>query len=132
MVCYASVWLTAVIFLLVLPVPTWLASLGLSVCLLHAAWVVPLRILLRRDSSWVGLRHDEAGWALLSRGGDWRPIQLRPESLALPLAVILRFNVPGCRFAQGVCIPRGSMPRELHRQLRVRLKFSRRRWAAPE
>jgi toxin CptA len=45
--------------------------------------------------------------------------------------VVLRFRLPGERLGRGLCIPRDALPRELHRRLRLRLKFSRRRWAAP-
>ena len=55
----------------------------------------------------------------------------RPDSLALPLAVVLRFRLVGERRVRGLCIPRDALTREAHRRLRVRLKFSRRRWAAP-
>ncbi len=129
---YAAVLLLAIVTLLVMPVPLWLWVPGLLLCLLHAAWVVPSHILLTRDGSWRGLRHDRQGWSLWSRRTGWQPIQLRPDSIALPLAVVLRFKAPGDWFVRGVCIPRDAMSQEQHRRLRVRLKFSRRRWAAPE
>ena len=129
---YASLLLLAVAILLVLPIPFWLRSMGLLLCLLHASWTIPLQILLSRDSSWLGLRQDEQGWSLWNRRAGWQPVQLRPDSLALPLAVVLRFKLPGKWFVRGICIPRGSMLPEQHRRLRVRLKFSRRRWAEPE
>ncbi|MDB6142473.1 MAG: hypothetical protein JWP80_1517, partial [Pseudomonas sp.] len=55
----------------------------------------------------------------------------------LPLAVVLRFRLVGKRGlirgrVRGLCIPYDALPPEVHRRLRVRLKFSRRRWAAPE
>jgi toxin CptA len=59
-------------------------------------------------------------------------VQLRPDSLALPWAVVLHVRLPGERWVRGLCIPRDSLAREVHRRLRVRLKFSRRRWQAPE
>ena len=58
-------------------------------------------------------------------------VALSPDSLALPLAVVLRFRLVGERRVRGLCIPRDALTREAHRRLRVRLKFSRRRWAAP-
>jgi toxin CptA len=124
--------LLAVAALLVLPVPFWLRLLGLLLCLLHAVWVIPSRILLSRGSSWLGLRHDQHGWSLWNRRAGWQPVQLRPDSIALPLVVVLRFKVPGRWFTRGVCIPCGAMPADQHRRLRLRLKFTRRRWAAPE
>jgi toxin CptA len=132
LVLYVLLQLLAVAILLVLPIPFLLRSIGLLFCLLHASWIVPSRILLSRDSSWLGLRQDEQGWSLWSRRAGWQPVQLRPDSLALPLAVVLRFKLPGKWFVRGICIPRGSMPPEQHRRLRVKLKFSRRKWVEPE
>nr|WP_254621551.1 protein YgfX [Stutzerimonas stutzeri] len=132
LVLYLAVWVLALGALLVLPVPFWFRLLAVSLCLLHAVWVIPSCILLSRDSSWLGLRHDQQGWALWSRRAGWQPVQLLPDSLALPLVVILRFRDQGDWLARGVCIPRGAMPPDEHRRLRLRLKFSRRRWAAPE
>lgn len=129
---YLAVLALAVVTLLVLPVPPWLRTSGLLLCLLHAGWVIPSRILLARDASWRGLRQDQQGWSLWNRRGGWQPVQLRPDSLALPSMVILRFRAPGQWFARGLCVARDAMPPEQHRRLRVRLKFSRRRWAAPE
>ncbi|MCQ4310245.1 hypothetical protein NA645_19835 [Pseudomonas stutzeri] len=129
---YIAVLSLAIVTLLVMPVPFWLWVLGLLLCLLHAAWIVPSHILLTRDSSWLGLRHDQQGWSLWSRRSGWQPVQLRPDSIALPLVVVLRFKVPGDWFVRSVCIPRDAMLQAQHRRLRVRLKFSRRRWAAPE
>ncbi len=128
---YLSVLGCAVWGLLLLPVPLWLRCLGLLFCLAHAGWAVPRHILLSSDGAWRGLRHDESGWSLWSRREGWQPIQLRPDSLALPVAVILRFRRPGQWFPRGVCVPRGALPVDEHRRLRVRLKFSRDRWAAP-
>lgn len=129
---YLAVLMLACITLVVLPVPLWLQIILLGVCLLHAVWVVPTSILLSRRSSWRALRHAEQGWSLWSRQSGWQPVQLRPDSLALPMVVILRYRVPGDWFSHGICIPRGAMPRDQHRRLRLRLKFSRRRWAEPE
>jgi len=33
---------------------------------------------------------------------------------------------------RSICVPRDSQAADVHRRLRVRLKFSRRRWLAPE
>ncbi|MFD2836361.1 protein YgfX [Azotobacter vinelandii] len=74
----------------------------------------------------------QKGWQLWSARGGWQSVQLRPDSLALPLAIILRFRLPEERWVRGICIPRDALARDVHRRLRVRLKFSRRRWVAPE
>lgn len=108
------------------------ASLGMLVCLAHAAWVLPRHILLTHRSSIRGLRRDEDGWQLFSDELGWQSVQLRPDSLALPLIVVLRYRLKGQWRVRSLCVPRDSQAADVHRHLRVRLKFSRRRWLAPE
>ncbi|WP_106804866.1 protein YgfX [Pseudomonas sp. S5D5] len=116
--------------LLVVDLP--FASLGMLVCLAHAAWVLPRHILLTHRSSIRGLRRDEDGWQLFSDELGWQSVQLRPDSLALPLIVVLRYRLKGQWRVRSLCVPRDSQAADVHRHLRVRLKFSRRRWLAPE
>lgn len=108
------------------------SSLGILLCLAHGAWVLPRHILLTHRSSIRGLRRDAQGWQLWSAALGWHSVQLRPDSLALPLIVVLRFRVPGQWWTRAICVPRDAQTADLHRRLRVRLKFSRRRWLAPE
>ncbi|MGY2292156.1 hypothetical protein ACW9H6_20475 [Pseudomonas sp. SDO528_S397] len=108
------------------------SSLGILLCLAHGAWVLPRHILLTHRSSIRGLRRDAQGWQLWSAARGWHSVQLRPDSLALPLIVVLRFRVPGQWWTRAICVPRDAQAADLHRRLRVRLKFSRRRWLAPE
>ena len=119
-----ALWLAAI--------PLWAALVGSMLCLAHALWVLPGQILLSDNSAFTGLRHDAAGWHLHSRSGEWQPVQLRPDSLALPLAVVLRFRRDGERRVRSLCILPDALDAATHRRLRVRLKFSRRRWAAAE
>ncbi|AZF57289.1 protein YgfX [Pseudomonas sp. R11-23-07] len=109
-----------------------LASLGMLACLVHAAWVLPRHVLLTHRSSIRGLRRDEDGWQLFSAERGWHSVQLRPDSLALPLVVVLRYRVHGERWVRSTCVPHDAQTADMHRRLRVRLKFSRRRWLAPE
>ena len=117
----------------------WLADLAFGwqvqaslICLAHAAWVLPRQILLTSAQAFRGLRRDAQGWQLWSRGEGWQAVQLRPDSLALPLVVVLRFRLAGERLTRSLCIPYDALPPDQHRRLRVRLKFSRRRWAPPQ
>ena len=128
---YLSALLLALITLSVVELPLWAALVSAGLCLLHAAWVLPRQVLLRHPAAFTGLRRDESGWQLFNRRDGWQAVQLRPDSLALPALVVLRFRLAGERRARGLCIPRDALAREAHRRLRVRLKFSRRRWAAP-
>nr|WP_254797678.1 protein YgfX [Pseudomonas aromaticivorans] len=111
-------------------VPGWVRAAGVVLCLVHAAWTLPRAVLLTHPAAFTGLRHDRQGWQLRNAAGGWVAVQLLPGSLALPQAVILQFRRPGQWFARGLCIPADSLERDWHRRLRVRLKFSRRRWSA--
>ncbi len=112
--------------------PGWLRVLLGAGCALHAAWVLPRHVLWCHPTSWTRLRHDQHGWHLWSQQAGWQPVQLRRDSMALPLAIILRFRLAGSRLTRSVCLPGDALPAEQHRRLRVRLKFSRQRWKAPE
>lgn len=120
----SALWLAAI--------PLWAALAGTLLGLAHAAWVLPRHILLSCDVAFVGLRQDAGGWQLRLRAGDWQPVQLQRDSLALPLAVVLRFRLAGERRVRGLCILPDALDASAHRRLRVRLKFSRHRWAAAE
>ena len=78
------------------------------------------------------LRHGTEGWQLWSPASGWQAVQLRPDSLALPLLVVLRYRLPGERLTRSLCIARDSLTADAHRRLRVRLRFAPRRFAAPE
>jgi len=128
---YGTVQVLALTSVLLSAAPLWLRLGCLLLCVGHALHVLPRHVLLRDSRAWRGLRHDEQGWQLWNQRDGWQPVQLLGDSLALPVVVILRFRLPGRRLAQSVCVPRDALPGDQHRRLRVRLKFSRRRWAAP-
>lgn len=118
--------------LFLLSIPLWASLLGAFACLLHGIWVLPRQILLSHPKGFRGLRRDADGWQVWNQADGWQAAQLRPDSLALPLIVLLRFRLRGEWRVRSICVPRDSQAADLHRRLRVRLKFSRRRWAAPE
>ncbi|MFJ2479934.1 protein YgfX [Pseudomonas sp. NPDC087598] len=118
--------------LFLLSIPLWASLLGAFACLLHGFLVMPRQILLNHPKAFRGLRRDADGWQLWNQADGWQAVQLRPDSLALPLIVVLRFRLRGEWRVRSICVPRDSQAADLHRRLRVRLKFSRRRWAAPE
>nr|WP_207201731.1 protein YgfX [Pseudomonas sp. TH41] len=117
--------------LFLLSIPIWASVLGVAFCLVHGVWALPRQILLTHPQAFCGLRRDGDGWQLWSQTAGWQAVQLRPDSLALPLVVVLRFRLRGERRVRSMCVPRDSQAADVHRRLRVRLKFSRRRWAAP-
>lgn len=131
-----AVYLLAQLFalgsLFLLVIPAWASLLGALCCLLHGVWLLARQILLTHPQAFCGLRRDADGWQLWNQAAGWQPVQLRPDSLALPLVVVLRFRLQGERRVRAICVPRDSQAADVHRRLRVRLKFSRRRWAAPE
>ncbi|MFJ2683843.1 protein YgfX [Pseudomonas sp. NPDC087342] len=118
--------------LFLLSIPAWAYALGMLLCVAHGFWALPRQILLTHPQAIRGLRRDADGWQLWSQAQGWQPVQLRPDSLALPLVVVLRFRRRGERRVSTICVPRDSQTADLHRRLRVRLTFSRRRWAALE
>nr|WP_249791980.1 protein YgfX [Pseudomonas corrugata] len=117
--------------LFLMAVPPGFAGLGVVLCQVHAAWTIPRHVLLTHRQAFRGLRRDVDGWQLWNKADGWQAVQLRPDSLALPLIVILRFRLKGERRIRSLCVPRDALAADLHRRLRVRLRFSRRRWAAP-
>lgn len=129
---YLIVQALALVSLFLAAIPLWASLLGVLLCLLHAVWTLPRQILLSHPAAFRALHASASGWQLWSAQDGWQPVQLRPDSLALPLVVILRFRLAGERRVRGLCIPRDALARDVHRRLRVRLKFSRRRWAAAE
>lgn len=133
LVAYLVAQCLALIALCYLALPGWMLWLGLALCGMHGVCVLPGSILLRRQRTFTGLRRTSSGWQLWNRRDGWQSVQLCRDSIALPLVVVLRFKQSGRgRLARGVCIPCDAMASHAHRQLRLRLKFSRRRWAAPE
>ena len=129
---YLLAQLLALGALFLLEIPLWVSLPGALCCLLHGVRALPRQILLTHPQAFCGLRRDADGWQLWNRAAGWQPVQLRPDSLALPLMVVLRFRLRGERRVRAICVPSDSQAADVHRRLRVRLKFSRRRWAAPE
>jgi toxin CptA len=123
--------LLALIACLMLALPAAIKLAGVVFCLVHAAWVMPRQVLLSHPQAVRGLRRDRSGWQLWSAGAGWQPVQLRHDTVALPWLVILRYRRPGQWFSRSACVPADALPVDQHRRLRVRLKFSRRRWAQP-
>nr|WP_304931202.1 protein YgfX [Pseudomonas savastanoi] len=133
---YLAVQLLALIALSWLNIASLALALGVLFCLMHAAWTLPRSILLSHPAAFTALKRDRQGWQLWNQRDGWQPVQLCPDSLALPLVVILRFRPiiagrPG-RSIKSCCIPLDALTPDTHRRLRVRLKFSRRKWAVPE
>lgn len=130
LVFYALIQGLALLSLALVDIPLLAHALGVVFCVAHAAWVLPRYLLLSAPQAYRALRYNTDGWQVESRAQGWQAIELHPDSLALPLIVLLRFRLAGQRRVRSVCIARDSLARDQHRRLRVRLKFSRHRWAA--
>ncbi|MCR8932581.1 MULTISPECIES: protein YgfX [unclassified Pseudomonas] len=118
--------------LFLLSIPVWAGLLAAFACALHGFRVLPRYILLSHPEAFCGLRRDADGWQVWNQADGWQAAQLCRDSLALPLIVVLRFRLRGEWQVRSICVPRDAQMADVHRRLRVRLKFSRRRWAAPE
>lgn len=129
---YVACLLLALIALIVLAIPLFYSVLGIVLCLAHAVWCVPRHILLTHPAAITGLRRDAFGWHLWSRARGWHAVQLRRDSVAVPGWVVLRFRRQGRWISESLCLAPDTLEPVQHRRLRVRLKFSRRRWAAAE
>ncbi|MHC6224302.1 protein YgfX [Pseudomonas sp. X10] len=129
---YLACQALALLALWLCALPWWLCLSILLACLAHAVWAIPRRILLTDPEAITGLRRDPRGWQLFSHARGWQSARLCRDSLALPGLVVLRFVRQGRWFGESQCIPRDALAAEQHRRLRLRLKFSRRRWAAAE
>lgn len=129
---YALIQALALLSLALVDIALWAQVLAVVFCVAHAAWVVPQHVSLTRPSAYRALRCTAGGWQVHSEAQGWQLIELHPDSLALPLIVLLRFRLAGRRGVRSLCVARDSLAHEQHRRLRVRLKFSRHRWAAAE
>jgi toxin CptA len=129
---YLLVQVLALLSLWLVDIPLWARVIGMVAAAAHACWALPRHLLLSAPGAYTALRHGPEGWQVASSGGGWQAIRLHPDSLALPLIVVLRFRLADQRRVRALCIARDSLPRDQHRRLRVRLKFSRRRWAGSE
>ncbi|WP_073263976.1 protein YgfX [Phytopseudomonas punonensis] len=122
----------ALLTLVLVELPLWAKLVCVLACGCHAAWVLPRDVLLSRADTVRALRHDDDGWQVRCAEGQWQAITLQPDSMALPWLVIVRFRLPGRYLARSLVIPSDSLPRDVHRRLRVYLKFSRQRWRVAE
>ena len=77
-----------------------------------------------------GIRYTAEGWQIWDAQQGWRAAQLRADSMAIPLLILLRYRCADQWFYRTLLVGVDSLPADSHRRLRVRLKFSRQRWRA--
>lgn len=146
---YLGIQLLALITVWVIDLPVWASTSATLLCGAHGAWVFARHVSLLAPEALTALRRVGDDWQLWSAAQGWRSVELLPDSLALPWVIVLRFRwlAPGSAYrlaqvlmpytartpmAHTLCIPRDAMTDAEHRRLRVRLKFSPRRWPAAE
>lgn len=104
-------------------------SLGLLLVIQAAC--LGLQILRRNQpAKRCGVRYTAQGWQLWNARAGWQSVQVAASSLAIPALVLVRYKTPQQYFYRSVLIAADCLTAEQHRQLRVRLKFGRRRWQA--
>ena len=128
---YLIAQLCAISSSLVLGAPVALKLALILACLAHAGWAIPRKLLLSHPTTVLKIRYRGAGWSLWSPRFGWRPADVEADSLALPMAIVLRYRHEGQWWARSLCIPADSLDRDTHRRLRVRLKFARGRRGVP-
>lgn len=130
LVAYLGCQVLALLVLWLSALPWWLGLCVFACCIAHASWAIPRRILLTHPRAVTGLRRDAQGWRVFSRAQGWQPVRLCRDSVAVPGLVVLRFVRAGHWLGESQCVPRDALNADQHRRLRVRLKFSRRRFDA--
>ncbi|MER2297556.1 MAG: protein YgfX [Pseudomonas sp.] len=125
---YLGCQVLALLALWLIALPGWLGLCLLAAVFAHGCWAIPHRILLTAPRAITGLRRSATGWCVYSHAQGWQPVRLCRDTVALPGLVVLRFARAGHWFGQSQCILADSLAPDLHRRLRVRLRFSRRRF----
>lgn len=103
------------------------AALTLALLLL-AGFVIPRLILRTHPAAWRRLKLTPEGWQLWSSQAGWQSAQLLSDTWLSPYAIVLRFKLQAGGRVQTICLLPDSLSLKRHRQLRVRLRFSRYRW----
>jgi toxin CptA len=109
----------------VLPNSAW--TLGLcAVLVLNAGWTIWRHALLKHSGSAVALEfRDEAECNARLRSGQWLKCQILPSTYVTPLLIVLNLAHGGSWFARHVVIFPDSIAPDIHRRLRVRLRWSK-------
>lgn len=112
--------------------PVLEAALCMTGVLVYCGWIWPRQVSLRHAQSITGLRFDSHGWHLLRRDGSETGANLQPDTFVSAFLTVVRLREPGRLFPVSVILPADSASEDSLRRLRLRLRFSRQRWAAAE
>lgn len=136
-----SRWLGALVILMTVLGCAALLHSALSIgatlaCMLvlgiYCMWIWPRQVSLRHADSVTGLRFDSEGWHVLRRDGSERVASLLGDTYVSALLTVVRLRQPGRWLPVSVILPADAAAEDALRRLRLRLRFSRQRWAAAE
>jgi toxin CptA len=102
----------AALFLALLPAPARLAGVTLLGASLWATWKRPVAVRLRAKAD---------GQLEVWRAAAWTPVKLRPDSVALPWLIVLRWREG--RRPHNLILPADALSGDEHRRLRVWLRW---------
>ena len=108
------------------------AMSGAILLWLYCLWVWPRQVSLPHADSVTGLRFDSEGWHVLHRDGTERGARLLADPYVSALLPVVRLRQPGRWVPVSVILPADAATEDSLRRLRLRLRFSRQRWAAAE
>lgn len=108
------------------------AVLGAVVLWVYCLWVWPRQVSLRHADSVTGLRFDSEGWHVLRRDGSEMNARLLADTYVSALLTVVRLRQSGRWLPVSVILPADAADEDSLRRLRLRLRFSRQRWAAAE
>ncbi|HDZ56102.1 hypothetical protein LCGC14_0030780 [marine sediment metagenome] len=112
--------------------PVLQAALCMTAVLVYCWWIWPRQVSLRHAHSITGLRFDSHGWHVLRRNGTEAGANLQPDTFVSAFLTVVRLREPGRWLPVSVILPADSASEDALRRLRLRLRFSRQRWAATE
>ena len=115
----------ACIAVLLAAISGWLKLSILTVLVAQAIWQGVHMLHAELPDKRTGVRLTAQGWQLWNAQAGWQRVQLGAGSIALPTLVLLRYKHPRQLFYRSAVIAADSLTHDEHRQLRVRLKFSR-------
>lgn len=98
----------------------------------YGIWIWPRQVSLRHAQSITALRFDSQGWHVLRRDGSETTARLLADTFVSAFLTVVRLREPGRWLAVSVILPADAAAEDALRRLRLRLRFSRQRWAAAE
>lgn len=98
----------------------------------YGYWIWPRQISLQHPHSVTGLRFDSEGWHILRRDGSEAAARLLADTYVSAMLTVVRLREQGRWRAVSIVLASDAASEESLRRLRLRLRFSRQRWAAVE